>query len=272
MWGDQYVPGLHLPPPANASYRGMTEAKAQAQRVTQSWCTLHWQTISACDRWHFHCVKASETTAARQRAQFQSKSSSFHRRRNSFDIFFFLSGEGIIRVSSTGSSSFDTVWHCIRTRFHQHVGLLLEGVSYPGYTSICSMVEACVPPNIAAICDLWTHHSKNRNRLSARFENVLFFFTWNRKKKAFFGVFSCPQVRLYNLCWRAVVIYNTKMSVNVRFIKLLKNRRLTPFPLPEDEFGFPFLVFWCVMFQQRKHEQCNTAWKPVITLRHVLFF
>lgn len=187
MWGDQYVPGLHLPPPANASYRGMTEAKAQAQRVTQSWCTLHWQTISACDRWHFHCVKASETTAARQRAQFQSKSSSFHRKRNSFDIFFFLSGEGIIRVSSTGSSSFDTVWHCIRTRFHQHVGLLLEGVSYPGCTSICSMVEASVPPNIAAICDLWTHHSKNRNRLSARFENVLFFFTWNRKKKTFLG-------------------------------------------------------------------------------------
>lgn len=62
------------------------------------------------------------------------------------------------------------------------------------------------------------------------------------------------------------------MSVNAWFIKLLKNRRLTPFPLPEDEFGFPFLVFWCVMFQQRKHEQCNTAWKPVITLRHVFFF
>lgn len=110
MWGDQYVPGLHLPPPANASYRGMTEAKAQAQRVTQSWCTLHWQTISACDRWHFHCVKASETTAARQRAQFQSKSSSFHRKRNSFDIFFFFVRRG---YNTSLEYRFKFFWYCM---------------------------------------------------------------------------------------------------------------------------------------------------------------
>ena len=181
MWGGS-VRARSPSPPANASCRGMTEAKAQAQRVTQSWCTLHWQTISACDRWHFHCVKASETTAARQRAQFRSKSSSFHRKRNSFDIFFFF----FVRRGYNTSLEyrFKFFWYCMtvdqntvsstcwltpsrRVLSRMYMDYFFNITHAPRYKHVCRQT---------AICDLWTYHSKNSNRLSARFENNFGFF------------------------------------------------------------------------------------------------
>lgn len=53
-------------------WRQLKHADPRGSRGTDT--HSNWQTLSACDRWHFHCVKASELTAARQRAQFQSPS------------------------------------------------------------------------------------------------------------------------------------------------------------------------------------------------------